>query len=471
MSYTSQYNLNIRLSALESKINALFPVPPGWAYDLVSVLGVGNNAGTFDIDMNANDILDVNNIDLVTINSLPYPPAPPATDDLQATLTAGNIANLGFNLTNTDAVTTSTILANVPLNASNVACSFTDLNTPPGFASNIVITAQSNQSDLTASTVDSVNGLTGTISKICIGGAVLNTDTATDGTNTGTAVLTTNTTNLINGLSYQNVGDITNYSKMEVTATTATNTLQSFSNAGGYGQTLALDVNTGSAGITHTTTLGSNKNLTITTAGSVLFSSVNLDSTANNLSFTTASAGGAGQPNLTLNNTGNTASGVCLEVFKDRPSVANGDVLFQESIYGRDSAGNKQEYTRVTHTIRDRTSLVEDGSIELTAVVNGAFQTFIQINGNENETNFLRPLDMTGNNIRTTTGSLAINTASSVTAGAVLTLATKDATPGSGAGLSLTGDTLLSGSAGGSSGQHLCLTIGGTVYKIALLNP
>jgi hypothetical protein len=28
----------------------------------------------------------------------------------------------------------------------------------------------------------------------------------------------------------------------------------------------------------------------------------------------------------------------------------------------------------------------------------------------------------------------------------------------------------LNASAGGSSGQHLCLTIGGTVYKIALLN-
>jgi hypothetical protein len=78
---------------------------------------------------------------------------------------------------------------------------------------------------------------------------------------------------------------------------------------------------------------------------------------------------------------------------------------------------------------------------------------------------------MTGNNIRTTTGSLAINTASSATAGAVLTLATKDGTPGSGLGLALTGDTLLSGSAGGSSGQHLCLSIGGTVYKIKLENP
>lgn len=467
MSYTSQYNLNIRLSNIESRLNALVPPPPGFLYNLNSVLSVGNSAGTFDIDMNNNDILNCGDLDVVTINGSAYPPA---IEDLQATLTAGNIANLGFNLTNTDAVTTSTILTNVPLNASNVGCYFNDSNIPPGVDSNIVITAQSNQSVLTASVLDNATGLTGTISKICNSGAVLNTDTATDGTNTGTATHTTTTSFSTDEIKYQLTGDIDNFSKSEVNGTNATNTIQAFSIAGGYGQTLALDVGTGSANITHTTTLGSNKSLVITTAGSVLFSSANLDSTANNLSFSTSSAGGAGQPNLTLNNTGNSTSGVCLEVFKDRPSVANGDVLFQESIYGRDSALNKQEYTRVTHTIRDRTSLAEDGSIELSAVVNGAFQTFIQINGNENETNFLRPLDMTGNNIRTTTGSLAINTASSVTAGAVLTLATKDATPGSGLGLALTGDTLLSATAGGSSGQHLCLSIAGTVYKIALLN-
>jgi len=66
---------------------------------------------------------------------------------------------------------------------------------------------------------------------------------------------------------------------------------------------------------------------------------------------------------------------------------------------------------------------------------------------------------------------LAINTASSTTAGATLTLATKDNSAGSGLGLALTGNTLLSATSTGSSGQHLCLTIGGTVYKIALLNP
>jgi hypothetical protein len=613
MSYTSQYNLNIRLSALEARINALVPVPPGYAYDLVSVLGVGNNAGTFDIDMNNNDILNVNNIDVATING--------DTFDLNGVLTAGNTADLGFDLSLTAPTTISSISADIPVTDSTFDVGYID--TTAGTTATSTIKSQLNQTDYSASVNDTTNGLLGTKTLITIGGAVLDTNTATSSggavgllnsftginqvttgqqLNTGTGIvsslnttanattasltcghvsssfttsteinaqsgaveylgsvadtgtnLTTKRFLLSNGsvfnrdratdgagitvtsdeltdytlnvsstktfdngtilntltqtvnpvvvsqsnlfqttgvneslsamnassgnanvaCSYQTIlpPDIANIANMEVNTTEATSSVQAYSISGGYGHILKMNANTGSALIEHTTTLGANKNLSISTQGNMLLSSTNLDATAGNLSFTTATAGGASLPVLTLSNTGNSTSGVALEVFKDRPTSANGDVLFQESIYGRDSAGNKQEYTRITHTIRDRTNLVEDGSIELTAVVNGAFQTFIQINGNENETNFLRPLDMTGNNIRTTTGSLAINTASSATAGAVLTLATKDGTPGSGAGLALTGDTLLSGSAGGSSGQHLCLTIGGTVYKIALLNP
>jgi hypothetical protein len=236
----------------------------------------------------------------------------------------------------------------------------------------------------------------------------------------------------------------------------------------------------GDARIEHTV-IGSNRNLNMTTDGNFLMGSDNLDITANNLSFTTASAGGAGLPNLTLNNTGNSASGVCLEVFKDRPSVANGDVLFQESIYGRDSAGNKQEYTRITHTIRDRTSGAEDGSMELGCVTNGSYANFIQLNANDTpigEVNMLRPLDFIGGSdanstIKTSgTGSVNLNIDATSSAGTgAIALKTKNGTPGSGGGLLLTGDTLLSATAGGNSGQHLCLTIGGTVYKIQLLNP
>jgi hypothetical protein len=193
--------------------------------------------------------------------------------------------------------------------------------------------------------------------------------------------------------------------------------------------------------------------------------------TPSQITFSNPSAGSSATPQFLLTNTNSTGA-ISTEIYKAKPSAGvNGEVLHQQSVYGKDGANNKQEYTRITHTIRDVTAGAEDGSIEMGAFVNGSFQNFIQINGNENEINALRPLDMTGNNIRTTTGSLAINVASSATAGAVLTLATKDDVAGSGTGLALTGNTLLSATAGGNSGQHLCLTIGGSVYKIKLELP
>ena len=77
---------------------------------------------------------------------------------------------------------------------------------------------------------------------------------------------------------------------------------------------------------------------------------------------------------------------------------------------------------------------------------------------------------MNGQSVKTSSGNISISATSSTGAG-TLTLATKDGTPGSGAGLLLTGDTLLSSTAGGNAGNFLCLTIGGTAYKLRLLNP
>lgn len=47
---------------------------------------------------------------------------------------------------------------------------------------------------------------------------------------------------------------------------------------------------------------------------------------------------------------------------------------------------NKQEYTRISHTIRDGASGTEDRSIEFGCFTAGAFNNFLQIiNGVENE--------------------------------------------------------------------------------------
>lgn len=114
---------------------------------------------------------------------------------------------------------------------------------------------------------------------------------------------------------------------------------------------------------------------------------------AGEATFQKASAGGQANPVLILNNTNATGS-VAMEIYKAKPTAAvNGDVLFTQSVYGKDSGNAKQEFTRINHTVRDITAGVEDGSIEFGCFVNGAVTTFLQINGNENDINMLRPLD------------------------------------------------------------------------------
>ena len=59
MSYTSNYNLNIRLSALESQIRG---GSVATSSNLAHILENGNSAGTNDIDMNQQNIINGNEI-------------------------------------------------------------------------------------------------------------------------------------------------------------------------------------------------------------------------------------------------------------------------------------------------------------------------------------------------------------------------------------------------------------------------
>jgi hypothetical protein len=75
---------------------------------LQQVLGQGNSAGTFNINMNANDILNCDNLQVTTINSAVYPPVI-ASDTIQQVLTAGNNAidktmGLQSNTSNTNSL-------------------------------------------------------------------------------------------------------------------------------------------------------------------------------------------------------------------------------------------------------------------------------------------------------------------------------------------------------------------------------
>jgi hypothetical protein len=135
-----------------------------------------------------------------------------------------------------------------------------------------------------------------------------------------------------------------------------------------------------------------------------------------------SATGGAANPILRMENTNATGS-VAMEVYKNKPTAGvPGDILFTQSVFGKDSGNAKQEFTRIAHTLRASTSGLEDGSIEFGCFVDGSFNNFLQINGNENEINVLKNLDLSGNSIRTTTGNIELNaTASSGTGDILLT--------------------------------------------------
>jgi hypothetical protein len=89
MATTPTY-INQRINNLQAQINAISPYPP-IADSLASVLLIGNSAGATDVNMNNQDILAVDNINLVTINGVAYPPVV-AVPTLNSVLIAGNTA-------------------------------------------------------------------------------------------------------------------------------------------------------------------------------------------------------------------------------------------------------------------------------------------------------------------------------------------------------------------------------------------
>ena len=190
--------------------------------------------------------------------------------------------------------------------------------------------------------------------------------------------------------------------------------------------------------------------------------------------ITNAGVGGSTNPTLRLENTNTTASagsGVTLEVFRDDSAGVTGDEIFRLNMFGKNISNAKREYGRITNTIRDPSATLADGALLFTVAENNSMATFFDINGGASRINCLRNFNIqSGSQLISDNSNLTLNVSTSSAAGATLNLITKDNVAGSGAGLTLTGNTLLSATAGGSAGQNLCLTINGTIYKIALLS-
>jgi len=102
MSGISNYTLNQKINAVLGKTSGLPSV-----INLDTTLTTGNNAGANDIDMNANDILQVNNIDLTTINGSAYPPVVASTPSGAIMSYAGSVAPSGWLICDGSAIATA----------------------------------------------------------------------------------------------------------------------------------------------------------------------------------------------------------------------------------------------------------------------------------------------------------------------------------------------------------------------------
>lgn len=73
------------------------------------------------------------------------------------------------------------------------------------------------------------------------------------------------------------------------------------------------------------------------------------------------------------------AQGPVLDLYRDSVSPASADSIGAIDFYGRDSAGNKQLYTRLLTIINDPTSTSEDGKLQIYATIAGTLTLVAEI--------------------------------------------------------------------------------------------
>jgi hypothetical protein len=190
--------------------------------------------------------------------------------------------------------------------------------------------------------------------------------------------------------------------------------------------------------------------------------------------------GGLSNPMLTLENnsgivgTGPTGAGgfVGFELYKSGVNVRQGDYIYSQSAYANSAVtGLKTEYSRITTQVTN-TSVGggQDGAIGIWTSVNGQLQQAMIFNGADNENNSFKPIDLTGNGLRSSTGQLILD---GLTYNVPISIQSATGATGSGTGLLLTGQTIF-GATGTLptsytySGNFLAISINGVAYKLPL---
>jgi len=218
MSY-SNYQLNQRINYLQSEINNLpSPTPP---QNLAGVLQEGNNAGSYSIDMNIQDINNVNNLNVNTINGSTYP-VPQITPSLSDVMTVGNSSGTNdLNMNHNDITTVNNLTVNnVDLTTIN-GSSYPPVVSTPSLSDVMTVGNSSgtnnlnmNHNDITTVNNLTVNNLISVNDGTLIPPYTVNIEqdgiTMNDQANSLNLVLEPSTINLNNSLGASNISNVEN---------------------------------------------------------------------------------------------------------------------------------------------------------------------------------------------------------------------------------------------------------------------
>lgn len=220
------------------------------------------------------------------------------------------------------------------------------------------------------------------------------------------------------------------------------------------------------------TQTGQKIQLDATGAGSgIICNTGNAGAGANPLAINNGYLGNTTLPMLTINNTLNSSiSYPAVKLNRSGPNGAVGDIISSISSFGKDSAGASFEFSKLQTKLENVGAGNQDGTLSVFNLVNGVLLETFNFNGGQNENNSFRPIDLNGNEIRSTATNFTINATASTGNGQVDIL-TKNTT----GRFSISGDQITSASAGGNSGRHLRIFLPNalgvlTPYKIQLLN-
>ena len=125
---------------------------------------------------------------------------------------------------------------------------------------------------------------------------------------------------------------------------------------------------------------------------------------------TQSSTGGASQPAYQVENTNGGANAVHIDLYKNSSSPAANDGIGGISYHANNAAGTSVEYARIQADQRDTTTGSENGSVSVLVAQNSPTPAeFFRFNGSglsAGTNDLYKPLDVRGNIITTTSGSI-----------------------------------------------------------------